>query len=40
MPAAVSEPDADVWAVVLYVMSLKQPGTIPATRRMGAEGGN
>ena len=39
MPAAVSESDADVWAVVLHTMSLKQPGTIPATRRMGAEGG-
>ncbi|HYC77093.1 MAG TPA: cytochrome c [Planctomycetota bacterium] len=34
MPAF-SEPDDELWAIVHYVRSLKRPGAVPVTRRMG-----
>lgn len=38
MPAF-SEPDDDLWAIVQYVQTLKRPGAIPLTRRMGRNPG-
>jgi cytochrome c oxidase cbb3-type subunit I/II len=38
MPAF-SDPDDDLWAIVHYVQSLKRPGAIPLTRRMGRDPG-
>ncbi len=39
MPAS-NENDETVWSIVHYILSLKTPGTIPNTRRMGCDRGN